>query len=264
MTLDEAIKHCEEMAYQKDLESGFETDNERYAMTDKERADYKECASEHRQLAEWLKELKAYREQRGQRMKIGDEVYIHGYVDEIRQNVVIIRNDGGYFGTVAEEITSRSEIPNTCDDAISREELIEALDTWDKFGYAPTNELIPLRGSADKDKYVPYIHYDDVIECIKGMPSVSPRPTQSDDAISRQAVLDLAEWFDLNRQHFIVANLIDEVENMPSVTPQPRAGQWIEHFDEIGKWYECDQCHTDWGGAVNYCPNCGAKMEVEE
>lgn len=37
-------------------------------------------------------------------MKIGDEVYIHGYVDEIRKDVVIIRNDGGYFGTVPSEI----------------------------------------------------------------------------------------------------------------------------------------------------------------
>ncbi|MBQ6632286.1 MAG: hypothetical protein IJH55_09395 [Romboutsia sp.] len=37
-------------------------------------------------------------------MKIGDEVYIHGYVDEIRNNTVIIRNKGGYFGTVLEEI----------------------------------------------------------------------------------------------------------------------------------------------------------------
>ncbi len=62
MTLDEAIKHAEEVAYQKDLESGFDTDNERYAMTDKERADCKECAAEHRQLAEWLKELKDYKE----------------------------------------------------------------------------------------------------------------------------------------------------------------------------------------------------------
>lgn len=41
---------------------------------------------------------------------------------------------------------------------------------------------------------------------------------------------------------------------------QPKMGRWIEHFDESGKWYECDQCHTDWGGSVNYCPNCGAKM----
>ena len=61
MTLDEAIKHCEEVAYQKDLESGFETDNEQYSMTDKERLACKECANEHRQLAEWLKELKELR-----------------------------------------------------------------------------------------------------------------------------------------------------------------------------------------------------------
>ncbi len=42
------------------------------------------------------------------------------------------------------------------------------------------------------------------------------------DAISRQAMLELAEWFDLNPQHFSVANLIDEVENMPPVTPQSK------------------------------------------
>lgn len=37
-------------------------------------------------------------------MKIGDEVFVHGYVDEIRDSHVIIRNDGGYFGTVRSEI----------------------------------------------------------------------------------------------------------------------------------------------------------------
>ena len=37
-------------------------------------------------------------------MKIGDEVYIHGYIDEIRKDTVIIQNEGGYFGTVEEEI----------------------------------------------------------------------------------------------------------------------------------------------------------------
>lgn len=44
-----------------------------------------------------------------------------------------------------------------------------------------------------------------------------------------------------------------------------KSGKWIEHFDESGKWYECNKCHTDWGGSFNYCPNCGRKMqEVEE
>lgn len=37
-------------------------------------------------------------------MKIGDRVYVHGYIDEIRKDVVIIRNSGGYFGTVKSEI----------------------------------------------------------------------------------------------------------------------------------------------------------------
>ena len=37
-------------------------------------------------------------------MKIGDTVYVHGYVDEIRKDTVIIRNDGGYFGTVPTEV----------------------------------------------------------------------------------------------------------------------------------------------------------------
>lgn len=39
------------------------------------------------------------------RLKIGQEVLIHGYVDEIRKDTIIIQNDGGYFGTVEHEIT---------------------------------------------------------------------------------------------------------------------------------------------------------------
>ena len=38
-------------------------------------------------------------------MKLGDEIYVHGYVDEIRKNCIIVKNKGGYFGTVQEEIS---------------------------------------------------------------------------------------------------------------------------------------------------------------
>lgn len=37
-------------------------------------------------------------------LKIGDRVYVHGHIDEIRKDTVIIRNDGGYFGTIPSEI----------------------------------------------------------------------------------------------------------------------------------------------------------------
>ncbi len=43
-------------------------------------------------------------------MKIGDEVYVHGYIDEIRKDTVIIKNDGGYFGTVPSEIITELSI----------------------------------------------------------------------------------------------------------------------------------------------------------
>lgn len=62
MNLDEAIKHCEEVAYEQDMKAGFETDNQTYTMSEVERERCKECAKEHRQLAEWLKELKDYKD----------------------------------------------------------------------------------------------------------------------------------------------------------------------------------------------------------
>ena len=63
MTLDEAIKHCEEVAekYCEKVEEGLNADD----FCDS-------CASEHRQLAEWLKELKRLREEQ-------KDVYTNGY-----------------------------------------------------------------------------------------------------------------------------------------------------------------------------------------
>lgn len=37
-------------------------------------------------------------------MKIGDRVFVRGYIDEIRKDTVIIRNAGGYFGTIPSEV----------------------------------------------------------------------------------------------------------------------------------------------------------------
>ena len=37
-------------------------------------------------------------------MRIGDRCFVHGYVDEIRKDTVIIRNKGGYFGTDPGEV----------------------------------------------------------------------------------------------------------------------------------------------------------------
>lgn len=70
MTLDEAIKHCLEVAEENDLAAGTyeilaENNHNAYerltAETNSSRC--AECAADHRQLAEWLTELKNLREE---------------------------------------------------------------------------------------------------------------------------------------------------------------------------------------------------------
>lgn len=46
-------------------------------------------------------------------MKIGDRCFVHGYVDEIRKDTVIIRNSGGYFGTDPSEVTAAFDTERT-------------------------------------------------------------------------------------------------------------------------------------------------------
>lgn len=73
MTLDEAIKHAEEVAEQ----------NEWFEKNYLENKGCKECAEEHRQLAEWLKELKHLREQVSNLEKPNTEV-----LDKIRNEFI--------------------------------------------------------------------------------------------------------------------------------------------------------------------------------
>lgn len=63
MTLDEAINHCEEVAEEKEKEGSL--DQESFMPLDDFMRYRVEClrgASEYRQIAEWLKELKGLRE----------------------------------------------------------------------------------------------------------------------------------------------------------------------------------------------------------
>ena len=71
MTLDEAIKHAEEVAEEQEKAAKEWHENqvrkcELFPFTEMDYThenECKECSEEHRQLAEWLKELKQLREQ---------------------------------------------------------------------------------------------------------------------------------------------------------------------------------------------------------
>ena len=61
LTLDEAIKHYLEVAEQKEHESFVDRWSDGDEWSERIQEDCRQCAAEHRQLAEWLQELKAYR-----------------------------------------------------------------------------------------------------------------------------------------------------------------------------------------------------------
>lgn len=66
--------------------------------------------------------------------------------------------------------------------------------------------------------------------------------------------------------------IVKALANLPSVEPEKKVGKW-HLLDECANegWY-CDQCHkkvfkADFSNTMRkykFCPNCGAKMEVEE
>lgn len=60
---------------------------------------------------------------------------------------------------------------NMMDDYISRQASLDAMDTWDKFGCDPDGRLVRY-----DEHYVPYVHYEDMVNVIKNMPSADVQP----------------------------------------------------------------------------------------
>ena len=57
------------------------------------------------------------------------------------------------------------------------------------------------------------------------------------------------------------------LEVKKALEQEPKTGYWIEHeIENTLRWLECSNCHceTSYNVMHNYCPNCGAKMEVSE
>ena len=70
-------------------------------------------------------------------------------------------------------------------------------------------------------------------------------------------------------------DIADGVKDMPTIDPERKTGRWIVSDDKY--WHTCPFCNADIDVSmgtgvyvdndevnhVNYCPNCGAKLEAE-
>ena len=94
-----------------------------------------------------------------------------------------------------------------------------------------------------------------------------------DDAISRSETIkylnDNMVWYDgygeLADDDEKLKAITDLVNGVPSVTLTRNKGHWKRTTDAIGHFvWECDICEWQQRFATNYCPDCGAEMEIEE
>ena len=96
------------------------------------------------------------------------------------------------------------------------------------------------------------------------------------DLISRQAAIDAFEKFihelGIEDEPYNYGEMALSAQNVPSAEPERKMGKWIEKEGYDGDvYYDCSVCGnswttidgTPWDNGMNYCPNCGARMEVQ-
>ena len=103
LTIEEAIKHAKEVADMNynDAEKFDSNDSVENYMKD----NCMKCAEQHEKLAEWLEELKSYKEAEEQGLlvrlpcKVGDTVYVptRNFISELRIIMISVDMHGTYF-----------------------------------------------------------------------------------------------------------------------------------------------------------------------
>ena len=94
-----------------------------------------------------------------------------------------------------------------------------------------------------------------------------------EDCVSRETVIEWLKDKDIIKTKNQEENARRELAELPPVTPQPKTGHWIvirEEFEFMGgivnepRGCKCSNCNKVVRFKSDFCPNCGAKMEVEE
>lgn len=82
---------------------------------------------------------------------------------------------------------------------------------------------------------------------------------------------DCEKYFYEHLDDVHIAGAMNAIDEMPAADVAPvRHGYWIEQYEE--SLYSCSACGTEWvtiegtpeENGMDFCPNCGAKMDGKE
>ena len=161
-----------------------------------------------------------------------------------------------------------------CNKCVHRKE--HGCEKWDcKFEpYAPTREeaIRIIREAFDvmEEEYDSADDWKEEHEA-RDMAIKALEQEPCEDAVSRKAVLEYIERSDAELGHSSENELVcQDIKEFPSVTPtrcivERKKGKWVLHTYMPHKNY-CSECekNSPYNKRWDFCPNCGAKMEVEE
>ena len=162
-------------------------------------------------------------------------------------------------------------------DLISRQAAIDALDEQ----IEQCDKSLSSFGISLKDAYAVKVERASLVafrEILEYLPTIQPvncsKFPNNSDTISRQAAIDAIHCniTVTGRQNAeLVATTIgafaDRIKALPPAQPERIKGHWIEHDDGLTAC-ECSVCHEKYAlyeedvFGRNFCPKCGAEMEV--
>ena len=70
--------------------------------------------------------------------------------------------------TLIKAIGNGTPLPKGHGRLIDADEVLNAMDTWDKFGYTETGCFV----REPSNDYVPYVHYEDMIKAVSGTQTI--------------------------------------------------------------------------------------------
>lgn len=92
------------------------------------------------------------------------------------------------------------------------------------------------------------------------------------DSVSRKEVKEKMLKYGFKAPDMTVTEFVED--ELSSVLPPIAKGKWIRQTEEhntnfasvVIEYYECEYCGHKVGidNITNYCPNCGAEMEIKE